>query len=58
MVSQSEARLERFSRHEANNWLYTDVTGLEATLNLASLALELALAAVYRNIDFENDEIE
>lgn len=58
LVAQHEPRVERFVRQEANNWLYSDVTGLGSSLSLPSLSCTLALADVYRKVTFEEDNKE
>lgn len=56
LVSQHEARIERFIRQDVNNWLYTDFTGLDAMLDIPSLDVKLALADVYDKVKFEVDD--
>lgn len=53
LVSQSEPRIERFLRQDRQNWLYTDVVDLAATMDIPPIGCVLALADVYRKIVFE-----
>lgn len=52
IVAQKAPRIERYSRHGADGWLYTAAEGLEAVLPLSSLQIELALAEVYDKVAF------
>jgi Uma2 family endonuclease len=47
LVSQDEILVEGYARQGNNTWLYTKITGLEATLALASVNCELALKDIY-----------
>lgn len=59
LIARDEPRIERFLRQDAQNWLYADVTGLDARLALpAPLNGALALADVYRKITFDGDETQ
>ena len=54
LVAQDEARIERYLRQETSrDWLYRDVRGLDAKLELPSIQCTLALADVYRKVSFE-----
>lgn len=57
LVTQSEPRIERF-RLEGGNWIFDDVIGLESSLNLSSVAVEIPLARIYRDVEFTPDETE
>ena len=56
LISQDEARIEVFSRFESDKWLYTFVSGLDASIELASIGCTLALADVYEQVSFDTDE--
>lgn len=56
LISVDEPKLEIFSRHEADKWLYSATKGLDATLDLPSIACKLALADVYEQVKFTNDD--
>lgn len=50
LVSQSECRVERYTRSGAEEWVYTDVTDAEGAIELASLACRLSVARIYDRI--------
>jgi len=52
LLSQNVARAETFLRQPDNTWLYTAVTGLETSVLLASLRIEVPLAELYAGITF------
>ncbi len=54
LVSQTEPRIERFSRSNDNTWLLTTADGLNATLALSSLDVSLALSEVYEQVMFSD----
>ncbi len=53
LVEQDQPRVTTFFRNAANHWEDNDVTGLEGNVRLQSVAGEISLARVYKNIDFE-----
>ena len=53
LVSQVEYRIERFTRTEDNDWIYTDVTGIEASVDLSSIGCRLSMSGAYEKVDFE-----
>jgi Uma2 family endonuclease len=53
LVSQTECRIERFSRHENGDWLYTESTDPDGSIELTSIACRLFLSRVYHKVDFE-----
>jgi Uma2 family endonuclease len=52
LVSQEEAKIERFLRNEDGSWTLTEAAGLEATLPLPSLGIEISLGEVFDKVDF------
>jgi Uma2 family endonuclease len=50
IISQNDAKIERYLRQESGDWLYTQMTGLDAVLDLPSIGCKLALADVYRKL--------
>jgi Uma2 family endonuclease len=52
VVSQDEAKIEQHQRTENNLWLLREVIGIDQTLHLASLNLDLALSDVYAKVTF------
>jgi len=55
LVSQSMPRIELFLRHGDGAWLFTAFSGVEATADLASLRITLALSEVYAGVDFSEE---
>lgn len=58
LIAQDEARVEYYRRGTAKEWVLTEVSGLEAVLNLTLIDCQLALADVYDKVnwDVENNE--
>jgi Uma2 family endonuclease len=52
LVSQKEPKIERFLRNDDGTWTLTEVAGLDATLSLPSLGVEISLREVYDKVDF------
>ena len=52
LVSQDEARIERFLRNADGTWTLTEASGLDAILHLPSLGIDLSLNEVYAKVDF------
>lgn len=53
LVAQDEARVERYLRQESGDWLYTVVRGLDESIALPTLGCTLALADIYRKVDWD-----
>lgn len=58
LVSQDQARVERYVRKENGQWLYSRMDGLEGELRLDALDCRLALAEVYARVQFPTEEQE
>jgi Uma2 family endonuclease len=52
LVSQREPRIEQFIRQHDGRWLMNEAAGLEATLELPSLKITVALAEVFAKVKF------
>lgn len=52
LVEQDQPRVTTFFRNAADHWEDTDVTSREGSVRLQSVAGEIPLARVYKNIDF------
>jgi Uma2 family endonuclease len=50
LVAQNEPRVEQFLRQDGNQWLFTAVAGLDATLSLSSIQCGLALAEIFDKV--------
>jgi Uma2 family endonuclease len=55
LVSQHRMRVEQFVRDGAN-WRLSDLTDPQASLRLAPIDCEIALAEIYRGVEFPNIE--
>lgn len=55
LFAVDEAKVEVFSRHDAERWLYTTAKGLDASIELPSMGCTLALADLYEQVTLEND---
>ncbi len=53
LVAQDRAHIERYVRQDGGNWLFSEVNGLEASLDLASIQCTLTLADVYDKVTFD-----
>lgn len=57
LVSTDKARIEGYHKQTSGKWILTDAIGLETTFHLPSIGCDLALADIYANIIFvENDK--
>jgi Uma2 family endonuclease len=56
LVAQDEARVERYLRQESGDWLYTVVNGLDGSIAVPTLDCTLALADIYRKVDWDQAE--
>jgi Uma2 family endonuclease len=54
LVSQKEYRIERFVRQEDGNWLYSEVTDPEGSIEIASVVCRVPLSRIYHKVKFEN----
>ncbi|MGI4791791.1 MAG: Uma2 family endonuclease [Janthinobacterium lividum] len=55
MLSQYQPFAEHYARQSDNQWVLTELSGLEAVLLLPSLGCELSLADIYERIEFTPD---
>ncbi|MDX1995673.1 MAG: Uma2 family endonuclease, partial [bacterium] len=58
LVDQDEPKVEVFRRHDAGKWLYENVTGLQAEIDLPLLngELRLSLGQLDRRVRWDEDE--
>lgn len=54
LISQSEPRIEMYSRIDSRRWSYLDVTGLDSVLEVPSLSVSVALSEIYRQVTFND----
>ena len=52
LVEQDEPFVERYSK-QAEGWLLSDFSGLEVSISLDSVSIELPMAEIYRGVIFE-----
>ena len=52
LISQDRVHVEHYVRQPDNQWLLSETTDLEATIPLPSIGCQLAIAEVYRKINF------
>ncbi|MEO8397568.1 MAG: Uma2 family endonuclease, partial [Chloroflexota bacterium] len=52
LISQDQARIECYLRQPDGKWLFSEARGLEASLDLPSIECTLALATVYKRVNF------
>jgi Uma2 family endonuclease len=57
LVSQTEPRIERFSRQTNGEWLLREAVGLKATLAIPTLKITLALSEVFAGVRFARSPI-
>ena len=55
LVSQTECRIERFSRQDDSTWLYSETTDPEGSIELTSVTCRLSLSRVYHKIDVDRE---
>ncbi|MDZ7959996.1 MAG: Uma2 family endonuclease [Aulosira sp. DedQUE10] len=52
LVEQNEPFVERYSK-QTQGWLLSDCNGLEGSISLESVGIELPMAEIYRSVAFE-----
>lgn len=57
LIAQDEPKVEVFQRHDAANWLYSTVSGMDAEieLSLPTGSVKLALAQLYRRVRWDGE---
>lgn len=58
LISQDKARIERYSRQASGAWLLIDAIGLNTSIEIASIGCTLALADLYENVEFGEDDVD
>ena len=51
LIAQDEQHIERYTRHDANQWILIEASGSDATLAISSVSVTLALSDVYEQVD-------
>jgi Uma2 family endonuclease len=52
LISQNAAHIELFERQADGSWLMTEATGMNASLRIPSLGIELSLGEIYDGVEF------
>jgi Uma2 family endonuclease len=52
LIEQDEPFIEHYSR-QSQGWLLSDFQGLEPSVTLDSVGIELPMAEIYRNVIFK-----
>lgn len=55
LISQNEARIEKYVRHGDGFWLLSEAIGLESEIEFASIDCRVALSEVYDKINFDEN---
>ena len=55
LVSQDKPFVEHYTRQTDNQWILTELSGLDAVLRLPSLDCELPLSEIYERVEFSPD---
>ncbi|MEL6350312.1 MAG: Uma2 family endonuclease [Cyanobacteria bacterium J06627_28] len=53
LIAQHQPRVEHYVKQDTAQWLLTEHAGLKATFHLSSVDIEIALADLYENIEFD-----
>ena len=56
-MSQDEALIERFTRQENGSWLLTVFKGLNAVLDLQTVAFNLPFTEIYEDVKFGPEDV-
>jgi len=56
LVSQDAPHIEHFHRNENQTWTLTDINGMDAKVDIASLGISVQLREVYDKVDFTSEE--
>jgi Uma2 family endonuclease len=56
LISQESPQIERYLRQKGNDWLYSEVSGLESKITLPSIEATLALSDVYKKVTFPEEK--
>ena len=55
LVSQNEARVEKYVRHGDGFWLLSEAVGLDSEIEFSSIECKIPLAEIYDKIDFSEE---
>jgi Uma2 family endonuclease len=57
MVSQNAPLVEVYTRHGDGSWLFRPVHGLDKTVRLGSIGVELSLREIFAGVEFQPDPL-
>jgi Uma2 family endonuclease len=57
LVSQRQPLVERFVRQDDGSWKVTEFAGLDATIEFTSVPAKVALAEIYRGVEFPEEKL-
>ena len=55
LIAQDAAHIEHYTRHEPNQWILTEVVGLDNSLTIASLGVTINLTDAYEQIELPSN---
>ena len=58
LVAQDEPMVQRFLRNDDDTWTLTAISGVDQSLRLKSVDVELPLAEIFDRVDFSAEEVE
>lgn len=58
LVSQTEPRIEVYSRHSGNTWLLSEAQSMQGVIRLSSINCTLRLQDVYNGVGFEDEKLK
>ncbi len=53
LVTQDEARIEKYVKHGDGFWMLSEAVGLDSSIELSSIECEITLSEVYDKVEFE-----
>lgn len=54
LIAQDRPHVERYVRQGQGTWVFSEVNGLDASLELASIGCTLVLADIYEKVVFDD----
>ena len=57
LIDQAQLRVEQYVKQDSHQWLYRDYDDRSAVVQLATISVEVALADLYENIEFDQASI-
>jgi Uma2 family endonuclease len=52
LIDQTQPHVEHYIKQSSNQWLFTEHNGMESKISLVSVAVEIAAAELYENLEF------